>query len=141
VRLRLVPTLSTSVPLPFRAAQKRRYYNKALTGDLGRLLERGEDFWVKHNVLVFVFLDHAVAVLDHVAHPVFEGLSHNTVQYVCQPLTGHLRQLLRVGQVLGHLRVLQSLVLHVFDGEAFVLRTENILNVVVLDNCKDEKDG
>ena len=86
----------------------------------------GCDFRVHVNQAA-MFLQILLMPLVHVKiYPVFEALAKSGVDDVSQPLTRQQVELLFVRQVIHKLRVLLCFSKHVFHGQVFILRAEDV---------------
>ena len=139
VLLRLLPALSKSTPLPFtarsasRTGQAKRQ-TSSLTADLSRGLEGCVDLGVHDNMLVFVGWNLGVSSSDYLVNPSRKRRSCYRKYDVCQPLPWHFSQVLCIRQVVGNLRVFESLVLHRNNGEPLVKRDIDVPQVVTFHN-------
>ena len=97
-------------------------------------LKGGEDLWVHVDEFVGVVNDLVVAHFDNRINPISKRVARDAEDDVGEPLARHFRQLFVAWQIEGHLLVLERLVLHSINGEAFVLRTVDVANIVTLDN-------
>ena len=97
-------------------------------------LKGGEDLWIHADEFVWVVNNLVVAHFDNRVNPISKRRSYYAEDDVGKPLTWHFRKLFVAWQIEGHLLVLERLVLHSINGEAFVLRTVDVANIVTLDN-------
>ena len=97
-------------------------------------LKGSEDLWVHADEFVGVVNDLVVAHFDNRINPISKRFARDAEDDIGEPLTRHFRQLFLAWQIEGHFLVLESLVLHSLNREAFVLWTVDVADSTALDN-------
>ena len=103
-----------------------------LTGDVGGGLEGAKDVGVHLDAHVTLFNELLVARIHNSLHPVGEGLAHQRVGHVDDPLAGELADVVRLREVLGCVRVLGCLRQELLDAEPLVLWHGQVLDTVAV---------
>ena len=97
---------------------------------MGGGVEDAEDLGVHHDRHV-VLLDHVLVAGFHACiDPVGEGLAHERVRDVDDPLARQLVEIIYVGEVRDSRWMLARFVEELLDAEAFVLRHGQVLHLV-----------
>ena len=99
---------------------------------MGGGLEGAEDVGVHLDGHVALLNELLVARLDDDLHPVGEGLAHQRVGHVDDPLAGELADVVSLREVLGCVGVLCCLCQELFDTEPLVLRHGQVLHPVAV---------
>ena len=97
-------------------------------------MKSSKNLGVHHYELVGLVHDFLVAHFDNRIDPISKGLSYYAKDNICNPLAGYLSKLFFGRQIGFHLLVLASLLFHGLNGEAFILRTVDVANIVALDD-------